>query len=228
MTLFEAFGKRLDAFLADSKAPLLVVIAGMNGAGKSTCYRNYLHAALSGHMDEHIDPDAVERALRAEYRGPALTDVEFARMAQREAELLRNSYLDSGRSFSFETVFSDPVGDKVRFLDEACRRGYFVVLLCVCLCSPEKSAERVALRVMRGGHSVPVKSIFERYSRVLDNVKRGVLVANLALLVDNSEDDPDPDGDAYQAFALFERGKPAVYDEPPEWANSTGLTAISL
>jgi hypothetical protein len=31
-----------------------------------------------------------------------------------------------GESFVFETVFSDPVGDKVAFLEEAAGRGYVV------------------------------------------------------------------------------------------------------
>jgi len=60
-----------------------------------------------------------------------------------------------GESFVFETVFSDPVGDKLKFLRRASTRGYTVVLCFIGLASPELCDERVAMRVLQGGHDVP-------------------------------------------------------------------------
>ncbi len=195
----------------------MVMIAGMNGAGKSTCYRVYLAEALTGELDEHIDPDVIEKALRADCINFPPNAKSWSALAQEESNQRRINCLKDGVSFSFETVFSDNVGDKLRFMKEARDRGYFVVLLGVGLCSAEKSEERVALRVTRGGHSVPVKAILERYPRVLKNLDEGVKIASLALLVDNSEDVLDHDGAAYKAFAIFEDGVLVEQTTFPAW-----------
>ena len=196
-----------------------MVIAGHNGAGKSTCYRKYLRELLEQTLEEHIDPDAIEREIRADWLGPQLTDKDFSQMASQEAGLRRNTYLDNEVSFSMETVLSDPVGDKLRFIEDAIRRGYFVVLLGVGLDSPQKSAERVAARVARGGHNVPPEKIEQRYPRVVDNLRVAVRIASLAVIVDNSEDSSDDDGDAYFAFVVFDGGSvvDAASEQPAWW-----------
>lgn len=163
-------------------APLLFVIAGHNGAGKSTCYRKYLREKIAPLIGNHIDPDAVEREIRADLQGESLSDDEFSRLAQDEANRLRRLLLDNEVSFSFETVFSDEIGDKVRFMADASSRGYVVALLAVGLDSPEKSKARVALRVQRGGHNVPADRLESRYQRVLNNFAQGVQVASVALV----------------------------------------------
>lgn len=198
-----------------------MVIAGHNGAGKSTCYRKYLRDATAPYINYHIDPDAVEQEIRAEWEGEFLAKDEFSRLAQDEANQRRKMYLDTEVNFSFETVLSDPFGDKVRFLEEARRRGYVVALLAVGLDSPGKSAERVARRVARGGHDVPIERIRARYPRVLANIVQGIQVASLALVVDNSEDNLEDDTGAYSAFALFAHGSAVVVenDAPPWWRN---------
>ena len=91
-----------------------------------------------------------------------MSDDNFSLLAQEEALGLRSMYLENGIAFSMETVLSDPVGEKVRFLQEAVRRGFFVVLLAVGLESPEKSQERAGLRVSRGGHNVKSEKIVSR------------------------------------------------------------------
>lgn len=196
-----------------------MIIAGHNGAGKSTCYRKYLRELLEQTLEEHIDPDAIEREIRADWLGPQLTDKDFSRMASEEAGRRRKTYLDNEVSFSMETVFSDPVGDKLGFIEDAIRRGYFVVLLGVGLDSPQKSAERVAARVARGGHNVPPEKIEQRYPRVVDNLHLAVRIASLAVIVDNSEDSSDEDGDAYFAFTVFADGSvvDAVSKQPAWW-----------
>ena len=195
------------------------MIAGHNGAGKSTCYRKYLHKVVAPHIQEHIDPDVIGRGIRSDWTGAPRSDLEFSMLARNEAIKLRMMYLDNEIAFSFETVFSDPASDKLNFLEEAVRRGYFVVLLAVGLDSPEKSKERVALRVSRNGHNVPPQKIIERYPRVLSNIVKGVSLASIALVVDNSEDNVIDDGDAYFAIALFADGKllESVEDAPEWW-----------
>lgn len=93
-------------------------------------------------------------------------------MAQTEGPHLRWMYLEHGIAFSMETVFSDQKGDKVAFIREARRRGYFVVLIAIGLESAEKSLGRVALRVQRGGHGVPHDRIVKSATRVCSTTSR--------------------------------------------------------
>ena len=49
-------------------------------------------------------------------------------------------------------VFSDPVGEKVRLLEDASNAGYQVILSFVAIQYPETSIQRVGVRVSQGGH----------------------------------------------------------------------------
>jgi predicted ABC-type ATPase len=199
----------------------MLVIAGHNGAGKSTCYRMFLAESLGQHIEEHIDPDAIEKSIRADFGrlGITMTDYEFSIMAQQESNTLRQQYFENKIAFSFETVLSDSVGDKVGFMKRAVESGYLVILLAVGLDSPERSRRRVDLRVKRGGHDVPTDSIFGRYPRVIGNIKSAVDVVSLALVVDNSEDNLDNNNGSYKAFALYRNGCVAktVVNIPSWW-----------
>src|ERR1700722_2496232 len=96
--------------LADfDKRPIVVAIAGPNGAGKTTFYYSYL--ASSGLRFVNADLLAAELAL---------DPYDAAKLANS----LRQALVDRQESFIFETVFSDPVGDKVTFLEQAVSRGY--------------------------------------------------------------------------------------------------------
>lgn len=226
--MFELFGAEIEDHLKRNKGPLMVMIVGPNGAGKSTCYRKFLAPALRETIEYHIDPDAIEREIRADLAGEDISDQEFSEMARNEANFQRNSHLKNRRSFSFETVFSDPVGDKLSFIAQAIEAGYTVVLLAIGLDSPAKSRERVALRVERHGHDVPPDRIQERYDRVLMNIVRGTRIASVALVVDNSTDNLEDDGSAYEPLLLFREGEQikAASQMPQWWERAQMLSAV--
>src|SRR5580700_9296335 len=96
-------------FSAYDQRPIVVALAGPNGAGKTTFFHS--HLAVAGMRFVNADVLAAELAV-APYE------------AARLADALRRELLKSGESFVFETVFSDPVGDKVGFLEEATRSGH--------------------------------------------------------------------------------------------------------
>lgn len=197
---------------------LLLVIAGHNGAGKTTIYNERLADILAGKLEQHINPDEVERAITLELGTDNHTKEEFEDLAAKEGTRLRLQYLDRETSFSFETVFSDPVQDKVLFMAEARRRGYLVVLFAVGLDSIEKSKARVAIRHAKGGHDVSPEKLESRYERVLVNFAHGARAASLAIFFDNSEDRGEGELDTYWDIALFEEGELCVKDEsPPTW-----------
>ena len=95
------------------RRPIIVALAGPNGAGKTTFH------------DAHLEPAAL-RFINADLLAREL-DLE-AEAAARLAEALRRQLVKQRESFVFETVFSDPVGDKLGFLKEAANSGYAVVL----------------------------------------------------------------------------------------------------
>lgn len=206
-----------------------MVIAGHNGAGKTTIYNERLTAILASVLEEHINPDEVERTITLDLGADSHTKEEFENLAAKEGTRLRLQYLNRETSFSFETVFSDPVQDKVRLMAEARRRGYLVVLFAVGLDSIEKSKERVAIRRAKGGHNVSPEKLEGRYERVLVNFAHGACVATLAIFFDNSEDRSNDDLDTYWDIAFFEDGNLVVKDEsPPTWWHQVEATFCRL
>ena len=196
----------------------MFVLAGHNGAGKSTCYKTYLHSFLGPLESDHMDPDAIEREIRAGWVGEAVDDVDFSRMAQREAHQRRMNHLFGGDSFSFETVASHP--SKVEIILQARKLGYVVALMFVGIESAEKSQQRVTARVAAGGHDVPPEKIVDRYPRVLENMRDGIRAASLALIVDNSQD-ANPRAAAYRPIALLSGGKVLeLISDPPTWTTT--------
>jgi predicted ABC-type ATPase len=221
MSPVQVFLERLQARLheiPEEDRRLLVVIAGHNGAGKTTMYRERFASALAAHLATHINPDEVEQAITHDLGEQSVSKDEFEMRAANEAARMRKQYLDQETSFSFETVLSDPKQDKVGFMGEARRRGYLVLLIAVGLESIEKSKARVAIRHAKGGHNVREDKIEGRYERVLLNFAHGARVASLAIFFDNSEDRSEDDLDTYWDIAFFENGKLVVKDEsPPTW-----------
>jgi len=60
--------------------------------------------------------------------------------------------IDFAEEPTFETVFSDPVGEKLAFLKQADAVGYTVAVCCVGISGPDACEARVAMRVLQGGH----------------------------------------------------------------------------
>ena len=112
--------------------PLLVALAGPNGAGKTTFY----HAHLQPAGLRFVNADVLARELDLE---------PYA--AAKVADAIRRELVRQRESFVFETVFSDPVGDKLAFLKETVAAGYTVLLCFIGVSGPKTSAERIAMRV---------------------------------------------------------------------------------
>jgi predicted ABC-type ATPase len=76
--------------------------------------------------------------------------------------------LAEGADFAFETTLSTKTF--VSFIKEAQSKGYKVTLLYFWLESPEMAYQRVAARVSKGGHNIPVDVIERRYYRGIKNL----------------------------------------------------------
>lgn len=193
----------LDA-LRTRRGPFLVCIAGCNGAGKSTFHRR--HLAASNYP--FVNADEIAKKLG----GPV--DARASRIAAEIADETRRRHVARRESFVMETVLSDPVGDKVRFLAAARREGYCVVLVFIGLASPELSRGRVSQRVRdERGHDVPDDRLESRYPRTLENLRRARAAVDVALVLDNSSPRMP-----YAFVALWIDGVPVRHVEPlPDW-----------
>ena len=183
------------------RRPIILALAGPNGAGKTTFYRAFLaHSGLY-----FINADVIAQHLGVD--------------AYRAAELagdLRQQLIEQKVSFVFETVFSDPVGDKLAFLKRAESLGYTVVLIFIGISSPEMSDERVAMRVSQGGHDVPSGKLVERYPRVMQNLKRSLIELSNVRIYDNSEMSTP-----YRLVSVREDGGGLrCFDAVPEWLSA--------
>jgi predicted ABC-type ATPase len=152
--------------------PLMVAIAGPNGAGKTTFY--HAHIAPAGLRLVNADRLALELAIDPY-------------SAAKVAASLREELVRQRESFAFETVFSDPVGDKIDFLKRASESGYNVALCFIGLESADLSQERIAMRLSQGGHDVPDEKIFSRFPRILANLKAAIKQVQHVLVYDNSD-----------------------------------------
>lgn len=155
----------------DDRRPVLLALAGSNGAGKSTFHRKLL--ADKGLPFVNADVLAKELKLGA-YEAASLADE------------VRRLKFEKRESFIMETVFSDPIGAKLHFLEQARREGYAVTLFFIGLESAELSAARVHARVQAGGHDVPTEKLMARYERTLDNLERAIPVLPRIVIYDNS------------------------------------------
>lgn len=152
-------------------APVLIALAGSNGAGKST----FFHRLIADKGLPFVNADEFAKQLK-------LGAYEAAEIA----EEVRTLKLERRESFVMETVFSDPVGAKLSFLEDASAIGYEVTLFFIGLESAALSAKRVSARVQAGGHDVPTDKLMARYERTLNNLKRAIPRLPRIVVYDNS------------------------------------------
>ena len=184
--------------LALDQRPILVAIAGPNGAGKTTFY----HAHLQPAGLRFLNTDVLARELNID---------PYA--AARVADSLRRELVQQRESFVFETVFSDPAGEKLAFLKEVAQAGYATVLCFIGTSGPEVSEQRVAMRVSQGGHDVPTEKLIARFPRILVNLKTALRELPHVWVFDN-DDLRTP----FRLVAVFENGRIVKLRRPvPEW-----------
>lgn len=173
------------AFL--DQRPIVVAIAGSNGAGKSTFFETFL-------------ADCGLRFINADVLAEGLQISAYE--ASELAASIRSSLVHQRESFIFETVLSDPVGDKVDTLAKYADAGYTVVLIFIELCDVGESIRRVAMRVSQGGHDVPDEKLKARFERTRANLQRAITSLPHVLVYDNSNLEMP-----YQLSDIYEHGR---------------------
>lgn len=187
--------------------PVLIVIAGPNGSGKTTITSQILHHEWLENS-VYINPDQV-----AQERFGDWNSAEAVRQAAEYCADWRERCLVDRQSMIFETVFS--ADDKLDFISRAKQAGFFIRLFFVCTESPMINAARIAGRVMKGGHDVPIAKIISRYQKSIINCKVATGIADRVYIYDNSVD-------GQEACILFRFSDGAIIkrytDVIPMWA----------
>lgn len=106
------------------------------------------------------------------------------------AQNLREDLLLKREGILFETVMSGD--DKLDFIQRAKEAGYFIRLFFVSTNSPTINASRVANRVIKGGHDVPITKIINRYGKSIFNCTILTNIVDRLYVYDNSEEDAEP------------------------------------
>jgi predicted ABC-type ATPase len=138
----------------------LYIIAGCNGAGKTTASKTVLPKSLL--VKEFVNADEIAKGLSP--FNPEGVAIEAGRlMLHRIQELL-----SAEESFSIETTLATK--SYINLVRQAQEKGYVVHLLFFWLDGVELAKRRVAARVASGGHNIPTHIIERRYRLGLKNL----------------------------------------------------------
>jgi len=157
--------------------PNLYIIAGCNGAGKTTASFTILPEMLD--CGEFINADEIARGLSP--FNPDKAAIEAGRLMLTKIDKL----LGSQKDFAFETTLS--TRSYVNTVLKARKSGYQVTLLFFWLDSSELAIERVRTRVSEGGHNIPKETIIRRYDTGLRNLfKLYIPITDYWMILNNS------------------------------------------
>ncbi|MFO7933644.1 MAG: zeta toxin family protein [Bacteroidales bacterium] len=157
--------------------PNLFIIAGCNGAGKTTASFTLLPKMLD--CDEFINADEIARGISP--FNPDKAAIEAGRYMLRKIDkLIRNR-----KDFAFETTLATRSYTKT--IQKAKENGYQITLVFFWLDSVELAIERVHTRVLEGGHNIPEAVIIRRYFSGITNLFNLYLpICDYWMIFDNS------------------------------------------
>ncbi len=179
----------------------LWILAGGNGAGKSTFYDQY----LAKHGIKFVNADLIAKEISWE-------DAEnVSYQAATIAAKIREDLIAKGISFCFETVFSHE--SKIDFIAQAKAHEYKIILIYIHLTTSALNEARVQQRVAEGGHNVPPDKIHSRIPRTVKHIRTALSLVDEAWLLNNSlRDDP------FQQTVVLKSGEFKQLVSPlPEW-----------
>lgn len=204
-------------------APRLYVLAGVNGAGKSSIGG----AAIRAAGGEYYNPDEAARALRRS--NPSWDQTESNAAAWQQGRKLLERAITERLDFTFETTLGG--NTMPALISRAAAEGIEVRVFYVGLESAEAHIERVRHRVRAGGHDIPEAAIRRRYRHSLLNLVHVLPVLTELRVYDNSADaDPATGHTPLLRLVLHvDRGRivgPPDLAATPRWAKPVVAAAL--
>jgi len=205
--------------------PCIYVLAGTNGAGKSSI-AGAMFLAKGAH---YFNPD--DAAARIRHAKPHLSEAEANSQAWNQGVRLLERAIAERLNFAFETTLG---GNSIpALLSSALSTGREVRVWYVGLGSVELHIARVSARVEKGGHPIPEQKIRERFDRSRLNLIR--LLPRLTELVvydNSSEANPDAGERPEPKFLLHMASGKIVgscdLQLIPEWAKPIVAAALEI
>lgn len=162
--------------------PDLYIIAGCNGAGKTTASFTILPDILN--CKEFVNADSIAAGISP--FNPESVAFEAGRIMLHRIHQLMEEKAD----FAFETTLA--TRSYVSLIKLARKAGYEISLLYFWLASPEFAKQRVAERVNSGGHNIPVEVIERRYYRGINNLLNLYIpIVDNWMIIDNMDTTAD-------------------------------------
>ena len=194
-----SLGELLSTVRGGSK-PVAIVLAGHNGSGKSTLWHEKLSPVVkmplinADRLLMSILPEPVPGGNLVAWASKLRdNDTRWQRLTQTGVSAFQALVTDHKMAFGIETVFSHwavkpdgSIESKIDLITDLQSKGYLVVLIFVGLASVALSILRVSTRRARGGHSVPLGKLKERFPRTQMAVGRASNVADVTIMFDNS------------------------------------------
>ena len=209
--------------MAQRPAPRIYVLAGVNGAGKSSI----AGATFRQSGGQYFNPDEAARELKSRRPGQSQAAVNSAAWLQGRRLLERA--ITERLDYAFESTLG--ASTLPRLLTQAAGEGFEVRIWYAGLSSPEQHLARVHARVARGGHDIPEADIRRRYEHSRLNLI--ALIPHLAALrvYDNSEETDPAAGKAPQPRLVLhmEGGRimnPRALAQAPAWARPIVAAAL--
>lgn len=165
--------------------PVLWIVAGPNGCGKSTFYNRTDIEGWGGSI-WIINPDLLTQTI-VERERLALSEANLTAVQRIEHWL--DASIDTYQTIGVETVLSSP--KYRRLVARAQERGFLVKMIYVTLASAELQLRRIAVRVANGGHDVPPDKVRERRRRSFIELAWFVRHVDQCTIFENSIGDPE-------------------------------------
>ena len=203
--------------------PCIYVLAGTNGAGKSSLAgATFLNAGT-----EYFNPDQAARLIRG--RNPGLGPTEANSAAWHQGRRLLERAIAERKTFAFETTLGGAT--ITALLQRALAVGIAVRVWYVGLASPELHIARVRARVARGGHDIPAGHIRARYdSSRLNLIRLLPRLTELRVYDNSAEADPRAGVAPEPTLVLHMRRGKIVRSSPlaetPAWARPIMAAAM--
>jgi len=210
---------------AGDERPSIYVLAGTNGAGKSSI----AGATIRARGADYFNPDEAARRILA--ANPGIDPIVANSRAWLQGKRLLERALSTRVDYAFETTLG---GSTIpALLEQASERGFAVRVWYVGLEGPDLHLARVRARVAAGGHDIPESKIRERYDQSRRNLIRLLPKLTELAVFDNSVQGDPGAGETPRpllVLSMLDGGIVASCPVPevPAWAKPVFVAALDL
>lgn len=211
--------------MASAGRSRIYVIAGVNGAGKSS-----IGGAMFRELGaDYYNPDEAARSILA--RNPALSQTDGNSAAWHQGVRLLRRAIAERKDFAFETTLG--ANTIPRMLREAAVEGIEIFVWYVGLASVQLHIDRVVARVRRGGHTIARDLIERRFEQSRINLIELMPHLTELRVYDNSIDADPASGKAPGLKLLLNIKRGTILNlrelgNTPDWAKPIVSTALKL